>query len=129
VAVLLSDSIKNHDCETAETGLKQLYGCDEPLQKGLEYELRGYKFNRCPNWYARQALWVSELIEIWEWKEKGFLPVEGTYLDLPNKLYELLVLVDHLIVERRIYAARQRTSNKASTGRQGSTKQTQYGTK
>lgn len=108
------DLLKNHECETASLELKKLKGCEEALEEYYQYEILGYRFDRCPNFLLRNQEWVYEYLEIWKWREKGFLPFGiNSWLELPNKTVEILNFIDHLIGAAD--AARQRVSNKTSS--------------
>lgn len=128
MAVMFADTIRAHDCKTADEGLKSMMGCDAPLPLAFEYEALGFKFNRCPNWYVERSPDVYEYLEIWNWREKGYLPNNGSWLDLPNKICEALGFLDHLVGEKA-HATRQRISNQATARGQGSPQQTGQRTK
>lgn len=98
MAVLQSDAVRGHDCETASPEVKKLKGCDERLPEHLQWQFMGFKFDRCFNYYLRESSdFVQEAMDIFSWREKGFLPFQGTWLDQPNKVIEVLSFMEQLI--------------------------------
>lgn len=57
----------------------------------------GYRFNRCPNFYLRESEFIREAMEVFAWREKGFLPYPGTWSEQPNRIIEVLEFMEHLI--------------------------------
>lgn len=57
----------------------------------------GYRFNRCPNVYLRESEFINEAFEVLAWREKGFLPFPGTWIEQPNRVLECLIFMESLI--------------------------------
>ncbi len=114
MAVLQAEAVKGHDCKTASPAVKRLMGCDEPLHHPWVFD--GLSFERCPNFYAEDSVWLTQVFETYNWTQKGFLPYPGTYLDQPNKVIELVNYVDFLMGEKA-NAERARIRNQAPAKR------------
>lgn len=98
MAVLQSDYLKGHDCETAQAPLQKSEGCLESKPKHERWTFDGYEFDRCPAYYVKRAEeWLQDAFGIWRWKNLGFLPWPGTWMDQPNKVIEVLGYIDYLM--------------------------------
>ena len=94
-------SLSKHDCNSASEDLKRQKGCEADLAEDDCYEVLGYRFSRCQNYYLMRVPWVWEAIEIWNWKEKGFLPYEGSWLKQPNLYIEIIEFIDKIVSQAK----------------------------
>lgn len=92
-----SDAIKGHDCETASAEIRRAKGCYEPLPEHLRWQCMGHTFDRCPNFYLRESAFIQESLEVYAWREKGFLPFPGGWIEQPNLCIEVLEFMDQLV--------------------------------
>ena len=76
-------------------------GCDEPLPPERQWEFQGIRFDRCPNFYLREGFgFAQHAIELYSWREKGFLPYPGPWMDQPNIVIEMIEFIDKLVAEK-----------------------------
>lgn len=71
-------------------------GCDVPLPTPrLEFE--GIGLDRCPGYYSRESLFLNDAFNVYAWRDKGFLPYSGTWMEQPNRIVETVELIDRLV--------------------------------
>lgn len=76
------------------------------LGDGDVFEVLGHRFDRKPKYYLHGQAWVYDMIEAWNWREKGFLPIHGTWQEQPNFICEAFSFIDYLVSERQQSASK-----------------------
>ena len=115
MAVLQAEYAKAHDCETASPSLRKQEGCDAPKPQHERWVFDGLSFDRCPHYYLKRAhVWLQEAFEIYRWKQSGFLPQPGSWLDQPNLFVEVIEYIEYLI------GVKQKSEQQAITNRAAS---------
>jgi hypothetical protein len=93
-------------------------GCDEPLPPERQWEFQGIKFDRCPNFYLREGgLFAQQSLELYTWREKGFLPYPGTWTDQPNIVIEVIEFIERLCLEK--HESERKTMEMKAKGKHG----------
>lgn len=76
----------------------------------------GETLDRCPRRpFLDDPEWFDSIFTSYSWVQKGFLPVQGTYHDIPNKLATCFKVIDQAIH----YAEDEDKKTQARRARQG----------
>ena len=88
---------------------KQLeWGCETPPPIPIMFDGDEY-LTRCPRRpFLEDPKWFDEIYTAQGWISKGFLPVAGTYGDMPNKLAQCLKVIEQVQHEVDQETARKR---------------------
>ena len=92
--------MEGHECGTAAPAIREIMGCDGPKTGSTHLEFQGAVIDRCPAYYRRMAGDMSFAFEVYSWREKGFLPYPGNWLDQPNKIVEICNFMEQLVAEK-----------------------------
>lgn len=95
-----SELVKSHECETAAPAIREIMGCDRPKPESSCFKFDGIVIDRCPGFYLKEGGLIKFAYELHNWREKGFLPYPGGYLDQPNRIVEICNYMDYLFAEK-----------------------------
>ena len=89
---LENDEIDCGKCLSKRTDdFRQAKGCKSIVKHNV-YQSDNFIFHRCPGNFVRYE--VKSFINTYNRMQNGILPFEGGYFDQPNKIVEILNLID-----------------------------------
>lgn len=92
-----SEILQGHECETAAPAIRDLYGCNSSRDQEACLEFDGLVIDRCPAYYLKNGFDIGFAIQVYNWREKGFLPYAGNWMEQPHKIVEICGFMDRLL--------------------------------